>query len=141
MRWVVVAFVVLGVMAPAALAEPPDPCILLTTADASTVLGATPPKAHAKTLGLSRSCTYTVKTKTMTVQTLDVRTDAAFKKSVKATHGLIVPVIGVGADAYSANDTTLLLWKNGVEVTIKFVRVQPFVATQQSLAKTAAGRL
>ena len=35
----------------------------------------------------------------------------------------------------------LLVWANGAEVTFTFGGINPFVATQQSLAKTAVGRL
>ncbi len=125
----------------AAAARPPDPCVLITTTDASTVLGATPPKAKTTTVGVTRSCTYTVKKKSMTVQTLHVATQSAFDKTAKANKGLVVPVQGVGADTWSANGTKLLVWKNGTQITITFAGVEPFVATQQSLAKTATGRL
>ena len=140
MRWLLVASVVAaaGISAlSAAAAQPPDPCVLITTTDASTVLGATPPKAKPKTVGTARVCTYTVKKKTMTVQTTHVATQAAFDKAAKTT-GIVVPVQAVGADAWSANGTTLLVWKNGTEITFTFVGVAPFVATQQSLAKTAS---
>ena len=74
MRWLLVTSVVCcrgrrRPLRPSA-AQPPDPCVLITTIDASTVLGATPPKAKPKTVGATRTCTYTVKKKTMTVQTL-----------------------------------------------------------------------
>jgi hypothetical protein len=136
------AAVAAGLLAlPASAAQPPDPCVLITTVDASTALGSTPPKAKAKTLGAYRTCTYVVKKKTMTVQTRRVATQAAFDKGAKATKGVVFPMQGVGADAWSANGTSLLVWKNGTEVTIAFAGVQPFVATQQALAKTAVGRL
>jgi hypothetical protein len=130
-----------GVAASAAAAAPPDPCVLVTTSDASTALGATPPKAKPKTVGFVRSCTYTVKKKTMTVQTRKFASQAAFDKSAKATKGIVFPIQGIGADAWSANGTLLLVWKNGTEITMAFVGVEPFVATQQALAKTALGRL
>ena len=126
---------------PASAAQPPDPCVVITTVDASTVLGGNPPKAAPKTVGVSRSCTYTLKKKTMTVQTRRVPTQAAFDKSAKATKGVVFPMQGVGAPAYSVNGTTVLAWQNGTQVTITFAGVQPFVATQQALAKTAVGRL
>jgi hypothetical protein len=126
---------------PASAAQPPDPCVVITTVDASTVLGSNPPKAAPKTVGVSRSCTYTLKKKTMTVQTRRVPTQAAFDKSAKATKGVVFPMQGVGAPAYSVNGTTVLAWQNGTQVTITFAGVQPFVATQQALAKTAVGRL
>lgn len=143
MRWLLIAMLAAGVAAmPATAAQAPDPCVLLTTTDASTVLGKTPPKPKAKTLGLYRSCTYAVGRKTMTVQTRRIATQALFDKSAKANRGGAFPVQGVGADTWSvAGGTALLVWKNGVEVTIAFSGVSPFVATQQSLAKTAVGRL
>ena len=146
MRWLLTGATLLGVAslvaAPAALAEPPDPCVLISVADASTVLGATPPKSKAQTLGLYRSCTYTVKKKTLTVKTCKVAKKSAFEKSAKATPGGVFPIHGVGADAFSAGGgTVLLVWANGVEVTFVFGGINPFVATQQSLAKTAVGRL
>jgi hypothetical protein len=144
MRWLLVTSVVLAAgisVLSAAAAKPPDPCVLVTTTDASSVLGATPPKAKTKTVGTTRICAYTIKKKTMTVQTQHVATQGAFDKLAKTNKGIVVPVQAVGADTWSANGTKLLVWKNGTAVTITFVGVQPFVATQQSLAKTASGRL
>jgi hypothetical protein len=134
----VCAFAAAG--ASAAVAAP-DPCVLITTSDASMALGSTPPKAKSKTVGLFRSCTYAVKKKTMTVQTRKFASQSAFDKSAKATKGVVFPIQGIGADAWSANGTALLVWKNGTEITMSFVGVEPFVATQQALAKTALGRL
>jgi hypothetical protein len=124
-----------------ALAAPPDPCALISTADASSALGYTPPKARTRTAGRFRSCTCTVRRKSLTVQTRSVATQAAFDRGARAHEGLVVPIQGVGADAWSANGTTLLLWKNGIEVLMTFVGVTPFVATQQQLVRTASGRL
>ena len=144
MRGVLIA-TVLGVAAaaplPALAAPPPDPCLLITTVDASTALGYTPPKARTRTVGRFRSCTYTVHGKSMMVETRRVATQSAFDRGARAQKGLVVPVQGVGADAWSANGTTLLLWKNGTEVLMTFAGVTPFVATQQQLARTALGRL
>jgi hypothetical protein len=145
MRWPLVLSVICAAAAAAApasaAAQPPDPCVVITTVDASTALGANPPKARAKTVGTARTCTYKVGKKTMTVQTQKVATKHAFDKSAKAIQGVVVPMLGTGADAYSANGTTILLWSNGTAVTISFAGLQPFVSVQQSLVKTAAGRL
>jgi hypothetical protein len=144
MRALVLGPVVLAMLVfalPAVASQPPDPCVLITNVDASTALGGNPPKAKAKAVGTSRSCTYTVKKKTMTVQTRRVPSQAAFDKGAKATKGIVFPMQGVGAPAYSVNGTTILAWQNGTQITITFAGVQPFVATQQALAKTAVGRL
>jgi hypothetical protein len=144
MRWLVLTSVVCaaGLAAlPAFAAKPADPCVLITNVDASTALGGNPPKAAPKTVTTTRVCTYKVGKKTMTVQSQKVATKAAFDKSAKAIKGIVVPMLGTGADSYSANGTMILLWKNGTAVTITFAGLQPFVSVQQSLVKTAAGRL
>jgi hypothetical protein len=145
MRWLLIATVacIAGIAASTAApaSEPPDPCVLITTTDASTVFNATPPKPKTKKIGTARSCTYVVKKKTMTVATTRVATQAAFDKAARKT-GLAFPIQGAGADAWSVSaGKGLLVWKNGVEISFTFVDVSPFVATQQSLAKTAVGRL
>src|SRR5262249_32202661 len=143
-RWPLVTSVIcaaaIAVM-PASAALPPDPCTLITTVDASTALGKNPPKTAPKTVGTTRTCTYKVGKKTMTVTTQKVASRGAFDKSAKKITGIVVPMLGTGADSYSANGTTILIWKNGTSVTIAFVGLQPFVSVQQSLVKTAAGRL
>lgn len=146
MRRLFVSVAVLGtaifVAAPASLAASPDPCVLITVADASTALGSTPPNGKASTVGLYRTCLYTVKKKTVTVQTRKVAKKSDFEKSARANPGGVFPIHGVGAEAFSAKGgTVLLVWVNGTEVTISFGGINPFVATQQSLAKTAVGRL
>jgi hypothetical protein len=146
MRWLLVATVacyaaLAASTAFASASEPPDPCLLVTTSDASKVLGATPPKAKTKTVALTRSCTYVSKKKAITVVTTRVATQAAFDQAAKKT-GLAIPIQGVGADAWSvAGGKGLLVWKSGVQISFTFVGVSPFVGTQQSLAKTAVGRL
>jgi hypothetical protein len=144
MRRLLVTLVVLAASLaaePAFAAQPPDPCVLITTVDASTALGKNPPKAAAKSAGTTRTCTYKVGKKSMVVTTAKVATKGAFDKSAKAIQGVVVPMLGTGADSYSANGTTILLWKNGTAVNITFAGLQPFVSVQQSLVKTAAGRL
>jgi hypothetical protein len=147
MRSLLITAMLLGasalVASPASLAAAADPCMLISVADASTALGATPPKGKAAKVGAYKLCTYTVKKKTVTVKARRVATKSAFEKAAKATPGgPVYPIHGVGADAFSAaNGSVMLVWANGVEVTLVFGGVQPFVATQQSLAKTAVGRL
>ena len=144
MRWPLVTSVVCAAavaVAGASAAQPPDPCVIVTTVDASTALNANPPKAAPKTVGTTRTCTYKVGKKTVTVTTQKVATKGAFDKSAKAVKGVVVPMLGTGADAYSANGTTILAWKNGTGITIAFTGFQPFVSVQQALVKTVTGRL
>ena len=76
----------------------------------------------------------------MTVQTPKLASQSAFDKSAKANQGLVVPIQGIGADAYSANGTLSRLEERHRDL-VAFAGVTPFVATQQALAKTAVGRL
>jgi hypothetical protein len=125
----------------AAAAEPPDPCALITASDASKVLGATPPKPNTKAIGAALSCTYVLKKQSITIETARVATQSAFDAAATKT-GRAIPIRGAGADAWSVSGGKgLLVWKNGVRVSFSFIGVSPFVATQQSLAKTAVGRL
>ena len=146
MRWLLVATVACSAAIAAStvlasVAEPPDPCLLVTASDASKVLGATPPKPKTTPMGVALSCTYAIKKQAMTIETTRVATQSAFDKAAKKT-GLAIPIQGAGADAWSVSEGKgLLVWKSGVEISFTFVGVSPFVATQQSLAKTAVGRL
>ena len=126
---------------PASAAPPPDPCVLITNVDASTALGSVPPKVKSKLVSGARTCIYTVKKKAMTVQTTKVASQAAFDKGAKAIKGIVFPIQGIGADAWSANGTKLLVWQNGTAITMTFTGFEPFVSVQQALAKTALGRL
>jgi hypothetical protein len=144
MRWLLIASAVCaaGLLArSAAAASPPDPCVLITNVDASTALGSTPPKVKSKLVAGTRTCTYAIKKKVMTVAITKVATKAAFDKSVKTTKGIVLPIQGVSFDAWSANGTKLYVWQNGTAITMTFTGFEPFVAVQQSLAKTAVGRL
>jgi hypothetical protein len=144
MRWLLVTAVVFaaGVSTlTASAAQPADPCALVTTVDASTALNGNPPKATPKTVGLTRTCTYRVGKKTMTVTTAKIASKIAFDISAKRSPGVVVPMLGTGADAYSVNGKTILVWKSGNSITMAFVGFQPFVSVQQSLVKTVTGRL
>jgi hypothetical protein len=144
MRWLLIApaLAVTGIAASApSAAQPPDPCVLVSTKDAASGFGATPSKLKTTAAGASRSCTYVVKKQRMQVATSRVATQAAFDRAAKKT-GLALPIQGAGADAWSVSEGKgLLFWKNGVQVSVTFVGVAPFVATQQSLVKSAVGRL
>jgi hypothetical protein len=132
---VVCAAAATGASVPAAT-EPPDPCALVSPADAAPVFGRTPPRA--RTSGrTTRSCTYSVRRQTMTVQTRALGSQAAFRASIKTLKGLVFPIEGL-SNAFSAGSgREMLLWRNGVEVTVTFSGVDPVFATQESLANAA----
>ena len=119
-------------------------CTLVTAADAAKALGAGVGKGAHGRLGLYDSCTYTTKTsgaKTVTVQTREIATKSAFVKSAKAT-GPVVAVHGIAPLAYSAGDgSSLLVWKNGTEVTFLVFGVKSAQPVMRALAKSAVARI
>jgi hypothetical protein len=138
------AAALLAVTSAASGATSKNACRLVTAADAARALGAGVGKgAHGK-LGLYDSCTYTTKAsgaKTLTVQTRPISTKNAFVKSASAT-GPVVPVHGIAPAAYSAgNGSSLLVWKNGTEVTFLVFGVKSAQPVMRQLAKTAVARI
>jgi hypothetical protein len=136
--------VVLAVTAVASGATSRSACTLVTAADAAKALGAGVGKGTHGTLGLYDSCTYTTKTsgaKTVTVQTREIATKSAFVKSAKAT-GQVLAVPGIGGAAYSAGSgSSLLVWKNGTEVTFLVFGVKSAQPVMRQLARRAVARI
>src|SRR5580704_12599177 len=84
----------------ASVSEPPDPCLLVTAAQAAPVFGATP--AHSQTTGsANRSCVYTAGHRSMVVETRLLASQSAFAAARKSVGGLVLPIATL-ADAYSA---------------------------------------
>ena len=130
------------VVATAAGAAAPNPCRLVTQADAHAVLEATVKPGKLQSLGLFQSCTYTTaKFMTLTVQTRSM-SRADFVKSAKANPGPVKPVGGIGAVAYSAGGgVTLLVWRRGSEATFSIYGAGPALAREITLAKRVVPRL
>lgn len=129
-------------LAPASSAASPNPCTLVTAADAAKVLGGKVAAGKAQTAGLYRQCTYKSGRRTLTVETRAIGSKALFAKSAKANPGPVFPVPGVGDAAYSAaGGAALLVWKQGTEITFLFVGVSPVVQSQTDLANSALKHL
>lgn len=123
-----------------AASEPPDPCLLVTTSEATPVFGAAPLRSRT-TGSTTRSCTYSVKHRSMTLQTRALASQSAFLAATKSVKGLVLPIATL-TNAYSAQSgRELLLWKDGVEVTISFSGLDPVFATQAALAGDAVRAL
>ena len=136
----VVAFALVTAAAEASGA--PNPCSVVTRADATAVLGAGIKDGKLQTLGLYKSCTYTTaKFATLTVQTRSIPR-ADFVRSAKANPGPVKPVAGVGALAYSAGGgVTLLVWRKGTEATFSIYGAGPALPREITLAKRVVSRL
>jgi hypothetical protein len=142
MRRLLVVAVTTLCFVPAAAAGTMNPCVLVTTNDASTALGTKTGKGKAQTLGLFKACTYKGGRRTLTVLVRTLASKASFEKSAKANPGPVFKLPGIGDDAFSAGaGSTLLVWKKGVEISFTFVGTSPFVQTQKDLASAAIARL
>jgi hypothetical protein len=118
-----------------------SPCKLVTRANVKHALGAAVGSGKLRTVGRYRSCTYTKGARGVVVLERKL-TRSAFVKSAKKNPGPVVHVAGIGSDAYSAGGgSTLLLWKNGTEVTVLVTGVSHTLATEKTLGRIAASRL
>ena len=120
----------------------PDPCKLVTRADATAVLGAGVAPGKLQRLGLYESCTYSApRNAILTVQTRSI-SKSDFVKSAKANPGPVKPVGGIGALAYSAaGGAALLVWRNGSEATFSIFGGGPGLSREVKLAKRVVKRL
>jgi hypothetical protein len=136
-----IALLVALALLPAASAGVKSACALVTAADAAKALGGPTGRGKHQILGLYDSCTYTAKSKTLTVQTRQLsRSD--FERSAKANPGPVVRVSGLGSDAFSvAGGVSLLVWKNGTAVTLLLLGINPALPVEKQLAKIAVSRI
>jgi hypothetical protein len=112
-----------------------DPCSLLTAADLTSALGASPGAGTSNPAGVYQECTYGKAKVIVLVRNIDKN---SFDKSAAANPGTVKPVSGIGQDAYSA-DGDILTWKNGTEFVIAVDGGS--LAVVEKLATAAAGRL
>jgi hypothetical protein len=118
-----------------------SPCKLVTSANAQHALGAAVGAGKLRTVGLYRSCTYMKGARSVIVLERKL-TRSAFDTSAKKNPGPVVHVVGIGSDAYSAGGgSTLLLWKNGTELTVLVTGVSHTLSAEKTLGKIAASRL
>jgi hypothetical protein len=119
----------------------PNPCKLVTATDVKAALGTAVGRGKLQSLGLYQSCTYSPKSfVTVTVQTRQLsKTD--FVKSAKMNPPPVKPVAGVGAPAYYAGGTTLLVWRHGSEATFSIFGAGPALAREIMLARRALPRM
>lgn len=127
-----------------ALARPdsaPNPCKLVTSADAKVALGATPSKPQLLPLGLYQSCSYTAKSLRLVVLVRRI-SKSAFVKSAKANPKPVVAVSGIGSSAYSVGGgASLLVWRNGTEAAFSIVGIGNSLKRDEQLARKVVGRL
>jgi hypothetical protein len=132
------------IVAAPASAKSTGPCAVVTRADATKFLGAKSRPGLIQKFGPHVKCTYsTANYRSLTIE-VDIVSKAAFQKDVKADPPPIARVYGIGNEAYStAGGASLVLWKNGAEVTIDIAAadLKNVPGIEQQVGKAAAARL
>ncbi len=118
-----------------------SPCQLVTTTDAKAGFGMSMGAGKVMTMGLYKSCQYSKGGKSLMVLARSL-SRSNFDKSAKKNPGPVVHVSGIGSDAYSVQGgTTLLLWKNGTELTLLATGVSNPLKAEKTIGKLAARRI
>ncbi|MEO9175991.1 MAG: hypothetical protein ABI317_10820 [Gaiellales bacterium] len=142
MRRLVMLLVVFAVVGSApAWAGGTNACKLITAADAKKAVGVALEASAPRTVGLYQSCTYTSAKVTLIV--LDRKLSrAGFDMSSKRNPGPVAHVAGVGSDAYSVQGGKgLLMWKNGLSVSLLVVGGGNVLKAEMALGKAVAAKL
>ena len=139
----ITAFATAAVIAsPAAFsALTPNPCKLISAADAKAALGAAVGKPLLLPAGRYQSCIYTASSKRLVVLARTLG-KSDFTRSAKANPGPVVAVAGIGSSAYSAGGgASLLVWKNGAELAVSIFGIHAPLHAEEQLAKKAVAKL
>jgi hypothetical protein len=133
---------VAAVASPAAFsAALPSPCMLVSAADAKAALGVAAGKPTLLKAGLYQSCIYGTSSKRLVVLARRL-SKPDFTRSAKANPGPVVAVAGIGSSAYSTGGgASLLVWKNGTEVSFSIVGIHAPLHAEEQLAKKAVTKL
>jgi hypothetical protein len=131
-----------AIASPAAFsASPPSPCKLVSAADAKASLGVAVGKPTLVKAGLNESCLYGTSSKRLIVLSRRL-SKSDFTRSAKANPGPVVAVAGIGSSAYSAGGgASLLVWKNGTEVSFSIFGIHAPLHAEEQLAKKAVAKL
>ncbi len=137
------AVVALVVAAPAS-ARSTGPCAVVTQADATKFLGAKARPGLLQKFGPHVQCTYaTANYRSVTIE-VEIVSKSAFEQEAKGDPKPVVRLYGIGDEAYStAGGASLVLWKNGAQVTINVVAadLKDIPGLEQQVGKVAASRL
>jgi hypothetical protein len=130
------------VASPAAFsASTPSPCKLVSAADAKASLGVAVGKPMLLPAGRYQSCIYGAASKRLVVLTRRL-SKPDFTKSAKMNPGPVVAVAGIGSSAYSTGGgASLLVWKNGIEVSFGIFGIHAPLHAEEQLAKKAVAKL
>jgi hypothetical protein len=139
----IITFAAVAVIAAAAAAPAaaPNPCKLVTAADAKAALGAPVGKPTLAAAGLYQLCTYSASTRKLVVLTRRL-SKPDFIKSAKANPKPVAAIGGIGSAAYSVGGgASLLVWKKGTEVTFSIFGSHAPLHAEEQLAKRVTTRL
>ena len=100
--------------------HPPDPCTLLTLADAAATLGGAVSHQMDQTEGQYAACTFSSTGMGVSTVTLLIRplAEGAFGRSTAANQQPVKLLKGFGSPAYTvAGGQALVVWSDGLELT------------------------
>lgn len=119
----------------------PNPCKLVTAADAKIALGTTPGKPQLMPAGLYQSCAYSAGSVRLVVLVRRI-SESVFQKSAKANPKPVVAVSGIGDSAYSVGGgASLLVWRNGTEAEFAIFGASNTLKRDEQLARKVVGKL
>jgi hypothetical protein len=119
----------------------PNPCKLVTAADAKVALGTTPAKPKLLPAGLYQSCAYSAGNLRLVVLVRRI-SRSVFVKSAKANPKPVVSVSGIGDSAYSVGGgASLLVWRNGTEAEFAIFGTRNTLKRDEQLARKVVGKL
>jgi hypothetical protein len=122
-------------------ASAPNPCKLVTAADAKIALGTTVAKPQLVPVGLYQSCTYSAGKVNLVVLVRRI-SKSVFVKSAKANPKPVVSVSGIGDSAYSVGGgASLLVWRNGTEAAFSIYGTRNTLTRDEQLARKVVGKL
>lgn len=118
----------------------PNPCALVTGADAGHALGATVGKPIHSAADVADTCTYQAAGAKLVSIIVRAVPKAAFDRSAAKAPG-VTAVSGLGVQTYNG-DKILQFWKSGIQVAIGVDGLGSGVLNaEKTLVKVAAGRL
>ena len=132
------------ILAPLASAGSKNACVLVTSADVSKALHGKVGKGKHQLIGAYNSCTYTLRKKSVLVQTRQIDR-AGFDQDAKTIPGTSLEVPGLGDEAWAyfvPNGISVNVWRSGTQINLRILGdgADATIAAK-AVAKAALGRI
>jgi hypothetical protein len=131
-------------LAPLASAGAKNACVLVTSADVSSALHGKVGKGKHQLIGAYNSCTYSLRKKSVLVQTREIGR-AGFDQDAKKIPGTSLEVPGLGDEAWAyfiADGIALNVWRGGTQINLRILGDgADATIVAQAVAKAALSRI